>query len=1372
MKSKSIFVVAVMLCSFQFANAQKEFTGYEAEQIIDGASQVYIDQQTGAPGFVRFNEDERIRFTDFPLWFKKIYQAGDDFSIQLMRTETDRLGFTHYRYQEYYNGYPVNAGILIAHVKDGMVHSVNGKIFSNITANSMVMMNEHDALLAATNYVGASAYKWQMMAEEKRLKEMKDDQLATYFPTGVLKFVPPSNKYEGANFQLAWEFKVYAHEPMSHQKIYVDVTNGNIIATENLIHTNDVTGTAVTGFSGTQTITVDMQSPSSYRLQEVDRYTGNGMQTYNLLQGTDYGAAVDFTDADNYWDNVNGAEDQYATDAHFGTEATYDYFWLEQGRNSHDGNGITLYSYVHYSVGYDNAFWDGTAMTYGDGSSYFDKPLTTTDICGHEVTHAVTQNTAGLIYSDESGGLNESFSDIFGSVIEWWATPAVGDWLMGEDCTLGAGIRDMSNPNAFSNPDTYGGTYWYNPNEVHNNSGVQNFWFYLLSDGGTGTNDIGSVYSVNGIGVMDAADISYRSLSVYLTPSSPYSDARYYAIQAAIDLFGPCTPEVESVTNAWYACGVGAVYNPAVIADFTPSPAESCVAPAEIFFNNNSSNAGTFVWDFGDGATSNAINPIHTYTGFGTYTVTLSADGGTCGSDVYVCTNCVTVDANIPCVVWLPQSGTGPTQYSCTGTMYDSGGPNADYGDNVTSTVTIAPTGASSVTLNISQFDYESNYDYLTFYNGPSTGSPLIGSYTGGTLPNGGTIVASSGSVTIQHYSDFYITGAGFGLTWTCALPNQPPTVDFVADATTSCTGLINFTDLSTQGPTIWLWDFGDGGTSSLQHPSHQYVSDGIYTVMLTATNIIGTASHTKPNYITVDKPDAPVVSEGITSCVPTIATLTATGSGGTIYWYDDAAAITPVGSGSPFVTPIISSTTSYYAEEAILAPSDFVGLPDNSNNGGALSGATDRWMLFDVYQPCKLVSVWTEAGAAGNRTIEYQSSTGAMIQDTTIYVAAGQSRVYVNFDLVPGSQYRLACTSNNPDMWRCDGGTVTWPYTLPGYVSITGTNSQSNNRWYFFFDWEIKGPDCVSELAEVEITIGGGSADPTIQTSGPTTFCENEPLTLTAAFGYYYDWSTGETTQSITVNQTGNYAVSVSSGFGCDTSNSVSVVALSAPSIYLGVDVTACKDTTLVLDAGAGFDTYDWSNGSTLQTLTISVAGTYSVTVTNSDGCSESDDLVLTIYNSPPSPTITQSGNQLTADAGYPSYDWYLDGVYLTTTTVNTLDITQSGSYEVFVTDQNGCSSFSNAFNGSYTGIENVNEISLLIYPNPTDGKLFIEFGFNSSIQLELINILGETMMAKNIPANTRELELNLSAFASGVYFLVIHSNENEVTKKIVLQK
>ncbi|OFX57554.1 MAG: hypothetical protein A2046_10830, partial [Bacteroidetes bacterium GWA2_30_7] len=610
-------------------SAQTILKNKTAEKLIQESELILLDDNTGVPTYLKIKKDSFLPFSQFTNWAKEVLKMNSEDDLLQIKSEEDKLGFVHYRFQQTYKNIPVEGGIYISHVKNGQVQTINGKFFKGININITSDIQENTALDKAISHVGAKTYKWQNAEEEVHLKSEKNNNNATYYPKGELVIVPVNFDFTEANFRLAYKFDIYAEEPLSRAYIYVDAINGNIIAKNNRILHTDVTGTAVTKYCGTQSITTDSYA-GSYRLRETSR--GGGVETYDLNNGTSYASATDFTDSDNFWNNVNAQKDEAATDAHFGAEKTYDYFFNEHGRNSFDNLGTKLLSYVHYSYNYVNAFWDGQRMTYGDGDGTY-TPLTSMDVCAHELTHGITEFSAGLIYSGESGALNESFSDIYGSVLEFYATPSYADFLIGEDFSPGgAGFRSMENPNLHNNPDTYDGLYWSYA-EVHNQSGVQNHWFYLLSQGGSGVNDIGNSYSVTGIGWEKAANIAYRNLTVYLTPSSNYNDARFYAIQSAIDLYGECSIETIQTTNAWYAVGVGAVSNTNVIVGFNASSTFSCNIPSTISFSNSTLNASSYIWTFGDGDTSLLQNPSHTYTSIGTYSVKLVAYGsGACGS--------------------------------------------------------------------------------------------------------------------------------------------------------------------------------------------------------------------------------------------------------------------------------------------------------------------------------------------------------------------------------------------------------------------------------------------------------------------------------------------------------------------------------------------------------------------------------------------------------------------------------------------------------------------------------------------------------------------------------------------------------------------
>lgn len=663
--NKTLLLSAVLLCCAPIFG-QKIVEGSAAHRIIPGATLIRYSS-SNTPNYIRLSESARFNQSDAESWIKATLGLSESESLTPKRTEKDQLGFEHIVYQHFYNGIPVEYSEFRVHSQAQQVVSLNGELYRGLQIDVQPSITSSAAIENAKAYIGATSWRWENPAEEQHLKLRTKDSLATFAPQPELVIVPFQGNYDGNDFRLCYKMDIYASFPLSRNWVYVDAHTGEIVWKTERIHETDTPGTAQTMYSGTQTITTDSFG-GGFRLQESGR--GNGIATYDMNEGLDYSDAVDFTDTDNNWGATTPAFDQYALDAHFGAEKTYDYYMDVHGRNSLDDNGFALLSFVHYDQDFGNAFWDGAEMTYGDGDgATFNEPLTTLDIAGHEITHGLTEHTANLVYQDESGALNESFSDIFGVTIDNYGSGVTGTsmWRIGEQCTSnGNGIRLMSNPSSFGDPDTYEGTNWIaaggaDNGGVHSNSGVQNFWYYLMCTGGTGTNDNGDTYNVSGIPMADAAAIAFRNLTVYLGPNSEYADARFYSIQAAIDLYGACSPEVITTTNAWYAVGVGNVFDPVTSADFATPATSICSAPATVMFQNLSNNGITFNWYFGDGTTSNDETPSHTYTENGTYTVSLAIDGGDCGSDSTSMTNYITIE--------LPDAPTADDASGCGTTM-------------------------------------------------------------------------------------------------------------------------------------------------------------------------------------------------------------------------------------------------------------------------------------------------------------------------------------------------------------------------------------------------------------------------------------------------------------------------------------------------------------------------------------------------------------------------------------------------------------------------------------------------------------------------------------------------------------------------------
>ncbi|MET3035456.1 M4 family metallopeptidase [Chryseobacterium sp. NRRL B-14859] len=563
MKTKFILAAGIAVSSFVFGQDRPT-------KLIPGKNGLHSD-------FMRFDKNAPA-FQGSPVLFDETSQRLSTGQSRKLGTEKDELGFETHRFQQTIDGIPVEYGMMAVQTKGGKIVGESGKWILNApkAVEKAANISEDIALQSALSFVGAETYKWQDKTEEDFIKKETNNSDASFAPKGELVYYSDPTDEKLTNLKLAYKFDIYAEKPLSRQYVYVNAKNGEILGVDAIIHEVNSPGTATTVYSGTRNIITDSYN-GSYRLRETGRNGGTAVETYNMKKGTNFSSAVDFTDADNNWNNVNANKDEYATDAHWGAEMTLDYYFTKYGRKSIDNNNFAIKSYVHYSTNLFNAYWDGSRMLYGDGSSGTNggKPLTALDVCGHEITHGLTSKTANLVYQREPGALNEGFSDIFGNTIERWARPAKASWTLGEDFNYV--IRDMSNPNAYGQPDTYMGTYWKTattsgcsvPSQtndycgVHTNSGVLNFWYYLLVTGGSGTNDKGFAYNVSGIGLDKAGAIAYRTLTTYLTSTSTYANTRTYSLQAAADLYGAGSNEVTQVTNAWNAVGVGGGTSPA-----------------------------------------------------------------------------------------------------------------------------------------------------------------------------------------------------------------------------------------------------------------------------------------------------------------------------------------------------------------------------------------------------------------------------------------------------------------------------------------------------------------------------------------------------------------------------------------------------------------------------------------------------------------------------------------------------------------------------------------------------------------------------------------------------------------------------------------
>jgi Zn-dependent metalloprotease len=460
-------------------------------------------------------------------------------------------GLTYERYQQYFRTAQVLGGqITLYRNGSGTITTVIGSHFPNIVPTNAIHISRADAAAIAGRDVGPAEYRGVDL--------MIDPESGRYF------FQIESRKLDSRWFH------------------WIDANNGQVLNKYNAIETSD--GIGVKGdtkdMTDLTTLHNDKGRPSlrGYWLQS----SGDRQLTYN--DDNNGGQASIMVDADNHWTESgrNSPGHPAGVDAQYYASVVYDYYQSIHGRDSFDSNGASMKSIVHiFANNYNNAFWNGNVVAYGDGDNVdFREFSGSLDVVGHEWTHAVTDFTSNLIYQGESGALNESFSDIMGNTIEFFADgggldPTVTpDWLVGEDIDIRSpaddqpGFRNMADPQEDGDPDYYSERYTGTGDNggVHINSGIPNHAYYLLVTGGSnaGCDTVGSNnhthtadcdVTVSAIELADAEQIFFLAFTA-LPSNASMSDARNATVATAVTQFGASSPQALSTSDAWEAVGL------------------------------------------------------------------------------------------------------------------------------------------------------------------------------------------------------------------------------------------------------------------------------------------------------------------------------------------------------------------------------------------------------------------------------------------------------------------------------------------------------------------------------------------------------------------------------------------------------------------------------------------------------------------------------------------------------------------------------------------------------------------------------------------------------------------------------------------------
>ena len=451
----------------------------------------------------------------------------------------DTDGTEHVRYNRTYDGLPVIGGDLVVAQRE------NGKLQVVRATRDRITVPTTDATVSGKTAKADAAKRTDLAAGGAA--PVKVVYAAQHKPVLAWQTVVTGTEQDGTPIR---------------DLVYTDAKSGKQLA--RLPQVMDATGSGQSLYSGTVSLQTTL-SGSTYQLTDGTR---GGHSTYDANNSTSTARGTLFTDADNAWGNgTTSSRQSAAVDAAYGAAETWDMYKAHFGRTGIRNDGVAAYSRVHYGNSYENAFWDDSCfcMTYGDGGTTF-SPLTSLDVAGHEMSHGVTAATSGLNYSGDAGGLNESTSDVFGTMVEFEAANAgdPGDYYIGERIAKdGTYLRRMDNPSL----DGGSKNCWTSSVgslDPHYSSGVGNHLFYLLAEG-TGTKTIGgrshsattcNGTTLTGIGRDQAAAIWYRAMTTYWTSTTTYPQAANGQVKAAKDLYGASSSQCTATLNAWKGVAV------------------------------------------------------------------------------------------------------------------------------------------------------------------------------------------------------------------------------------------------------------------------------------------------------------------------------------------------------------------------------------------------------------------------------------------------------------------------------------------------------------------------------------------------------------------------------------------------------------------------------------------------------------------------------------------------------------------------------------------------------------------------------------------------------------------------------------------------
>ncbi|MFZ1705428.1 MAG: M4 family metallopeptidase [Saprospiraceae bacterium] len=490
-----------------------------------------------------FYPHKTVNFVNFFDEYKTDLGLTDESKMILENRGFSKFTADHKKYHQYYKNIPVFGHSMTLHSVAGKIHHATGSIAKNIAVDVEQIKTVEE--------VFQSLIPSFLQDIDGGISHKKDVELISNQTIIIDRFFPS----QSGKYCLAFDLHLSNDELGKMEQFIVDAKTGGVIFHQNLVCNLNPKGVAPSYHYGDVDIDTEQVEPNKYVLRDVTR--GNGNTTFlNTVTGD-----ILLSDDDNNWEKPDNVKlGQVAYDAHYCTMKFYDFLINRFNYSGIDGNGRSMIARANINNGADlvNAFWNNQNASFGNGNCHY-HPLTTLSIVGHEFAHGITSDNAKLIYSGESGGLNESFSDIIGKALEYMEDSTDFNWEVGHEIVatrFAKPFRSMLDPNVYNNPKMYKGKHWRDGGSVHSNSGVLNHWFYLMVEGGSGKNELDTSYLVNPVAIQNVLDIVFLCQRSYLQPTSTYPDMFEYSKLACESLFGKNSPQYQSLIEAWKAVGL------------------------------------------------------------------------------------------------------------------------------------------------------------------------------------------------------------------------------------------------------------------------------------------------------------------------------------------------------------------------------------------------------------------------------------------------------------------------------------------------------------------------------------------------------------------------------------------------------------------------------------------------------------------------------------------------------------------------------------------------------------------------------------------------------------------------------------------------